>query len=233
MIGYSEILQNADSKIKQFNYMRKGPRYNQAAGQIYTERLKGNVNPFGSNYAQHIISGLIAFDMARAGMMGKSPHNTAPGFFAYRLMNKLATIKPLLEPIIDCSITEINITACNNDIIKAYKELAAGGSGALHAKGKHFDVGATKIMHFLNPNLFIIIDRNAAEAYRISHNIDYKKKPVPVPGYSPEKYISCMECAQKDIQSYSIERFKALENSTPLTRIYDKLTFVTGGGIKS
>ena len=40
-----------------------------------------------------------------------------------------------------------------------------------------------------------------------------------------------MECARADILDYGLEDFMALEEGTPITRIYDKLTFVTGSDL--
>ena len=41
-------------------------------------------------------------------------------------------------------------------------------------------------------------------------------------------YLECMECAKADILSFGVDDFRSLDPGTPLTRIYDKLTFVTG-----
>jgi len=40
-----------------------------------------------------------------------------------------------------------------------------------------------------------------------------------------------MKCAKADIFEYGIEKFMAIEKGTPITRIYDKLTFITGSKI--
>jgi hypothetical protein len=49
------------------------------------------------------------------------------------------------------------------------------------------------------------------------------------PRYLAELYIKCMEHARTDILEYGLENFKALDKpGVPITRIYDKLTFVTG-----
>jgi hypothetical protein len=37
-----------------------------------------------------------------------------------------------------------------------------------------------------------------------------------------------MKLAQRDIQIYGVPEFQDLERDTPITRIYDKLTFMTG-----
>ena len=96
----------------------------------------------------------------------------------------------------------------------------------MHEQQKDCHVGATKILHFLNPELFIIVDSNAARAFRETHKIPFKKATQP--GYLAELYINCMQCVQGDISTYGFERFQALEPGTPITKIYDKLTVVTG-----
>lgn len=40
-----------------------------------------------------------------------------------------------------------------------------------------------------------------------------------------------MKCAQKDIKEYGIKQLQEFEPNTPITRIYDKLTFTTGAGL--
>jgi hypothetical protein len=96
----------------------------------------------------------------------------------------------------------------------------------LHEKGKAFPVGATKILHFLNPRLFIIVDSNAAKAFKRAPNLRFKNSTQS--GYSGDFYVECMRHAQEDIREYGSENFQALERDVPITRIYDKLTFITG-----
>ena len=83
-----------------------------------------------------------------------------------------------------------------------------------------FHAGAAKTLHFLNPGLFIIVDSYAAKAFQMAHSVN--------PGYSSRKYLQRMECAQSDIRNYGEPRFQELEPGTAMTRIYDKLTFMTG-----
>ena len=96
----------------------------------------------------------------------------------------------------------------------------------VNQKGGGFHVGATKILHFINPEAFIIVDSNAARAFRRSHHVSFRNTTQP--GYSIDKYIDCMECSKSDILRYGVEEFCALEEGVPITRIYDKLTFMTG-----
>jgi hypothetical protein len=71
-----------------------------------------------------------------------------------------------------------------------------------------------------------MVDRYAARAFRASGRVPFRNGTQP--GYSADLYIECMKCAKDDITAYGIEDFQALEPTTPITRVYDKLTFVTG-----
>ncbi len=108
--------------------------------------------------------------------------------------------------------------------------MAAVGENSLNYRGGRFPVGASKILHFLNPNAFIIIDSNASRAFSLTHNVSFRGSTQP--GYTGKKYSECMGYAQDDIYSYGYKAFRDLESGTPLCRIYDKLTFVTGSRVK-
>jgi hypothetical protein len=219
----NDILYDAKEKIRRFN--RMGLHYNLVAGQIYQERYRGNTDPFSRSYLQYIVAGLISFDIGR--MMGGSRYDFEGDFFASRLERKLETIKVLMDPLMSVSLPDVDLVRHQQPILGAYDCLSADGNGSLNEDNKdHFYVGATKILHFLNPGLFIMVDSNAAKAFRKAHNIGFRKGTAP--GYCADRYLECMKCAQKDIRLFGIERFQTLDPSVPLTRIYDKLTFVTG-----
>jgi len=105
--------------------------------------------------------------------------------------------------------------------------LALSGEGCLNQKGHDFHVGATKILHFINPQLFLIIDRNAARAFSDCHRVTYRNSTQP--GYSAEKYVECLEYAKQDIITYGVNEFLSIETGTPMCRIYDKLSFEAAG----
>lgn len=219
----SEILTDATGKIAEFK--RIGLHYNLVANQIYENRFAGSTDPFAESFLPYIVAGLIAFDMGR--VMGGKPYEIKGGGFAWRLNRKFQNVSPLLKPLMNISLTQINLQEYSACIFEAYNALSAKRNGALHMDPeKSFPVGATKILHFLNPKLFIIVDRNAARAFRLAHNVPFKNTTQP--GYSAERYIDCMEYARRDILAYGLDKFQALEPGIPITRIYDKLTFVTG-----
>ena len=218
----SSILDNAAVKIDRFN--DEGLHYNLVADAIH--RMRDSVeDPFDKPFLRYLIAGLVAFDMAR--LMGAKPYDFETGGFASRLNSKLQKIRPLLEPLIRISLTKIDLPQQSGAIMTAYQELSANGTSALHAnQAKHFHVGATKILHFLNPELFIIIDSNASRAFRTAWKLPFRGTTQP--GYSANLYLECMKRVQMDISTYGLERFRALDPDVPVTRIYDKLTFVTG-----
>lgn len=215
----SSILGNTVSKIARFN--EEGQHYNLVASEIY--RVRSQVeNPFIESYLPYIIAGLATFDMGR--MMGYSYNN---GNFVVRLYAKLQQVRPWLEPLLASNLLYTDLQKHSGTIKQAYKALSEPGSGALNKnQAKSFHVGATKVLHFLNPELFFIVDGNAARAFKAAHNIPFRKNAPQ--GYSAERYVECMKRAKMDISSYGANKFHALEPNTPITRIYDKLTFVTG-----
>jgi hypothetical protein len=196
-----------------------GLHYNMVANQIYEKR--SGTDPFDESFLPYIIAGLISFDLGR--MMGREPYETEGNSFASRLNRKLQQIRKetRIEQLLNSNLTQIDLKLCKDDVAQAYNILSARGNHALHAKGKSFYVGATKILHFLNPTLFIIVDSNAIRAFQKAHDVR--------PKYSAELYIERMEHARKDILEHGLENFEALDKpGVPITRIYDKLTFVTG-----
>lgn len=222
----SMILTDAAQKIDRFN--EEGLHYNLVANEIYKKRNDIG-DPFDKSFLQYVIAGLIVFDLGR--MMGSKKYALEASGFASRLNPKLQEIRPRLEPLMKLNLAQIDLQEHGEAIKSAYKTLSASGSGALHEdQTKSFHVGTTKILHFLNPKLFIIVDSNAARAFRIACNLPFRNTTQP--GYGACLYLRCMKQAQTDISTFDLEQFQAFEPNVPLTRIYDKLTFVTGSWFK-
>lgn len=223
MLEDNYILENAMEKIKKFDHI--GLHYNLVADQVYKMRFRKGTDPFSQSYIRYLIAGLISFDMGR--MMGSGKYEIKYEGFARRLYRKITQIQTICEQIIDSKIIQIDLNHHSSAIENVYHILSENGEGALNEDNKdHFYVGATKILHFLNPNLFIIVDSNAAKAFRKTHNVRYRKGTQP--GYTKEKYLECMTRVKEDITAFGLEDFKALDPNTPITRIYDKLTFISG-----
>lgn len=221
------ITQNASEKIRQFN--ERGLHYNLVADAVYSKR-KLILDPFDPKYFPYIIAALISFDMERMmGAPAESKYNPNMEGFAYYLLIKLKEIRPKIGPLVNLQLEDISSRSEKENIKKAYNILALEGKDGLNRTGGKFHVGATKVLHFLNPEVFIIVDSNAARAFRESHGIKFRKSAPQ--GYSGDKYIDCMEHAKMDILNFGIKEFRTLEDGVPITRIYDKLTFITGSSM--
>lgn len=221
------ITLNPSEKIKDFN--RHGLHYNLVADAVYRYRADVS-NPFGAESLPYIIAALVSFDMGR--MMGpdaQSRYDTAAGGFAALLQKKLKSIRPYIGHLRGIRLDILPLASEAGNIKIAYDILSCDGEEGLNQRGGEFHVGASKILHFLCPQTFIIVDSNAARAFRHSHQLGFRNTTQP--GYSSDKYVQCMECAKKDITRFGVEKFCALEMGIPLARIYDKLTFMTGVGL--
>lgn len=219
----SEILNNASEKVTRFNEI--GLHYNLVANQIYDKRFALDTDPLDKTFLSYIIAGLVSFDMQR--LMNENPYKVDGNGFAARLNRKLQIVGSTLIPLLNIGLTDINVQSNHNIILEIYNTLSDKGTGALHIdQTKTFPVGTTKVLHFLNPKLFIIIDSYACIAFRVAHNVPFIRSTRP--GYSGQRYIECMEYARNDILSYGLEQFQALEPGVPITRIYDKLLRITG-----
>jgi hypothetical protein len=137
-------------------------------------------------------------------------------------------VRPSLEPIIGQSLCEVDISAQSKRIVTAYDQLAIGGADGLHETHKEFHVGATKILHFLNPELFMIIDSNVARVLRAVFGIPYRASTQP--GYSGKRYVRSLLEVKKGILAYGVGRFAALEPGTPIMRVFDKIAFSSTSG---
>ena len=218
----SPILQDAPAKIVRFN--SQGLHYNIVANRVYAARDRW-WSPFDKNYQRFVVTALVAFDMER--LTGENQYALDGGHFAERLNAKLKSIESLLEPILDRSLDRAGLIRHAASIKRVYDLLSAPGPGQLHSySGMAFHVGASRILHFLNPDLFITLEGRAARAFKVAWQVGFSDTPRP--GYSGQRYLECMRCAQADIRAFGADRFRAMEYGAPMARIYDKLTYVTG-----
>jgi hypothetical protein len=215
------FFENAEDKLRRYNQLCL--HYNLVANAVYQE-LRDSKTPFSSNCEPYLIAALISFDMGR--MMDKGlakRYDVGTGGFATRLHRKLAQIQPYLMPIITSNLMEVSIEEHKASIVAAYNNLASGGEEGLNNRGNEFHVGATKVLHFLNPELFAIIDGNTAKTLKRVCNIPYRNTAQP--GYSGDLYIQSLFAIRDLIANYGIDRFRSLESGTPLMRIFDKIAF--------
>ena len=179
------ITTNAHEKVQLFNKL--GLHYNLVADSVYAYR-SAIKDPLSYEYMPFIIAGLVSFDMSR--MMGadsKSRYDEKAGGFASKLKKKLELIKPYISHLMNARLDLITIRDERDNIMSAFEILSSAGDGKLNQRkgNNHFYVGATKILHFMNPYFFIILDSNASRAFKNYHNIGFLNTTQP--GYSNEK----------------------------------------------
>jgi hypothetical protein len=218
------ILDRAPESIDEYN--RTGLHYNRVAETIY--RARETADPFSAAYELHLMAGLIAFDMGRR--MRKGDKCDPACGFRRLLHDKMGEVHKHLADMRLVCLAQADLTVAAASVQAAYDCLASPGPGALDSKGQHFHVGATKILHWIAPALFIIVDRNVARSFRKHHVIDFKSGTQP--GYSAEKYVECLRKAQEEIHAYGYERLCSIEPQTPLARLFDKVAFVVGKGLQ-
>jgi hypothetical protein len=216
------ILDHPESAIARYNQV--GVHYNLAADGIY--RVHAVSDPFSEDYESFIIAGLLAFDMGR--MMGRGDkYASEGGGFRSRLRAKMRIIQPAIDDFIGSCLHEIDLIAHARTVETAYDRLAESGKDALNADpSDQFHVGATKILHWIEPSLFIMVDRNVAKAFREHHKANYTTNTQP--GYTAQKYVECLRHAQSEIRAYGFEKFMQIEPATPLARLFDKVAWVAG-----
>ena len=218
----SLIAKDAAKKIADFNSV--GLHYNLVADAVYEIREQLS-DPFDPRYKPYIIAALISFDMGR--MMGDnatSRYAKGRGTFATALEKKLEALRPHLSHLCDVHLHELSLPSEATHIREAHTILAAGGEGSLNQQRGASHVGATKILHFLNPQAFIIVDSNARRAFQEAHGISRI--------FTSDNYVKRLEHAKRDVLEFGPAEFSALEEGVPLTRIYDKLTFMTGAVLR-
>ena len=215
------LIENASQKISRYNQFCL--HYNLVANAIYQE-LRRSRAPLSLAYEPFLVAALISFDMGR--MMGEGiiqRYDTTANGFAARLHKKLREVESILAPFIHLDIFVGNMDELSSAIKDAYEKLSAGGQDGLHEQGNEFHVGATKLLHFLNPEMFMIVDRNTARAIRDAFAVPYKNSTQP--GYSGKYYVQSLNATKKMMVGYGAERFRSLEPGTPVMRIFDKIAF--------
>jgi hypothetical protein len=198
-------------------YDRRCVHYNLIAEGIYHAR-DTVPSPFEERFLPYIVAGLIGFDMRR--MMGAGDKYSPKGLaFASQLSQKLTLIEPSLANLWACSIDQSDLESASTGISTSYAHLIELG-----AAGKKFHVGATKILHWIAPKLFIVLDSNVARAFRSRYHVRS--------GYDCDRYLQCLELAKREISDYGSDRLRALQPGTPLARIFDKVAFMVGSSIR-
>lgn len=212
---------NAKKLIDDYNH-GPGSRYNQIAEEVYKARRTLG-DPLSPDFECAILNGLIGFGI---GITIKGGRTTLKP----RLQSCLHAVRKsvVLDQLKGASLSSADLAAIRNAITSAYDRFAL--LGTLHPTDQSH-VGATKTLHWLFPELFLMVDSNVAKAFRKHCGVRFRNTTQP--GYSSDKYLACLREAQKEIQSFGVERFRQLEPMTPEARIFDKIAFVVGQRIVS
>jgi len=220
-----KVFENAAGKINKYNsYDRlcKGGRYNSAYHKVLnaaTRKQSCLVNEDGTvdeNSLRIIQESLVAFDMRAHGQMDDQ--------FKDRLKEKLEKDKAraLLRNFREFAILSPNIERIEFETKDFFGMMSERGNDSLSPRGNRFDVGATKIMNFLFPDLFVMVDRWVKKGLR---------KSTPL---NPQKYWSIMMLCRKELEKWQttygdLHSLIALDyQPTTLTRVFDKCAFVMG-----
>jgi len=208
---------SASALIDSYNRGAKGPGYNQTAEEVYRVR-RSLGDPLSPQFEGAILDGLMGFGMGitiKGGRTALYPR--------LRICLDAVRRSKALDQFRNCCLSSIDLGSAGNAITTAYDCLALAGT--LHPTDQSH-VGATKTLHWLFPELFLIVDGNVARAYRTHYGVRFSNTTQP--GYSSEKYLACLQEAQKEIKLFGVESFRQLEPMTPVARIFDKLSFVVG-----
>lgn len=221
------ILRNADEKIRVFNneYPEDLPRESYHNVLTAREGSMSFVSPDGNvnmNNLERIDWALRSyFRMNKGGRMGDTEE------FLNRLRIKLQSeqIRNMLVRFRDVSITFPNIMNYESDAGKLYESFSNPNDG-LSSGGIKFCVGATKVMHCLFPEFFIMLDKRVAKTICAT---------VPTFGNNYNNFLSywrAMMICRNELKAWQEENGdldRLLNLDVPpitLTRIFDKCAYI-------
>jgi len=199
--------------------------YNLIAEGVYRARRRIG-DPLSPEFEPYIIAGLMGFDMGRT--MGKGEVYSLEAGFGGRLHGCLNSVQADLKQLSRAgNLLVADLAKYGSVVERVYAVLASAGTlGA----GKNFHVGATKVLHWLFPDLLVMVDQNVARAFR--HYLAVKFKDTTQPGYCCQKYVECPQKAQEEICRFGPSRFTTLDQTgTPVARIFDKIAFIRGANL--
>jgi hypothetical protein len=238
------ILDDSEKKISYFNKI--GIHYEAVYHYVIRRRKETSVI-YDLDFLDDITAGLIVFDMQRM-MANKKAKETkkykaeGTSAWALRLNKKLQKHRSDLVMLQQKKLTEADLddASLKSQIIRVFDCLAKSGSDGLNLRkpSENFAVGASKILHFLIPDFFIILDSNSRQELAKHHEGEFFKS-TKVNG---DLYLKAMCLYQKELNEWKIQQhddnnFNKLCNldpawrnfcgcrHTPLPRIIDKCTF--------
>jgi hypothetical protein len=210
-----KLLAGARQRLKSYDSLSKAHnRYNPAAVTAYRCLATGRM-PQNSRAWSALHVALMKFDMHRQLAAMTTPKGPLQLAALRRIFAKNAPrLRPLLVERI-CSLS-----AQRHSVVIASLFDALSKRGAV-VPGKRFTVGTTKALHFLNPELFPIIDSRVAKKLR-SHT---QELPTSATAYAGYHYALALQVIAKEIRLYGVGRLRSLQPSQPLLRIVDKVLF--------
>ena len=173
-------------------------------------------------------------------MMGKKKYYAeGKNPWAEKLYNTLNPHKSNLERLRSYKLQSINFddTDIGQTIKDIFDDLSKPGSEGLSRRSikESFSVGASKILHFIIPDLFIILDSNARR--ELNNIYEFPKGKI-----DKSLYLEAMRIYQRELKQWEqteddphFEKLLDIDSSwknfggirmTPLPRIIDKCTFV-------
>jgi hypothetical protein len=228
------ILDDAESKIDRFN--KRGIHY-EAVYHYIMRRRRETVDIYHDDFLDDIAAALVCFDMQR--MMGSQKYMADVAHaWANRLERALQPHSSSLDHCRSLRLQDADVRdrGFAESVRLLFDDLERRGPEGLNRRneGEDFYVGASKILHFLVPDLFIILDSNARRELSRYHSFSKSRKD----GLS---YLTAMACYQRELTEWSgshddpdFQKLVALDSSwrrfggvreTPLRRILDKCAF--------
>jgi hypothetical protein len=214
------MLSHLSQKLAKYDHA--GLHYDLVAKAIYATRPVAKAQLLERNFLRHVVAGLIAFDMGRMIGAGADRYDFEKGFAA-RLSAAVSDAREHLIPLLGLNLMADEPMVHAAASMAVYERFARTD---LDVAGKAFDVGATKVLHFLNPWFFPIIDSNAAAALRQAGKIAFRKSTTP--GYGAERYVEAQVVLKAEMLRHGHEVRKAARaQGLPELRIVDKALFVS------
>jgi hypothetical protein len=210
------LLSNARRRLKLYDSLSKARnRYNPAAVKAYRRLATGRM-PRNSSAWSAMHEALMKFDMHRQLRATTSPKGRT---HAAALRLALTKQSPVLRNILSLRITSPSLRQRHTALARLFDQLSKRGAVVT---GQRFPVGSTKALHFLNPELFFIIDKRVAKKLQL----DTKTLPMSATAYTGHDYVCALKVIQKQIRRYGAARLQQLQPAQPLLRIVDKILFV-------
>jgi len=222
--GPMYILKNAEQKIAKFNsgISSKVKFYHDVLNaREENKSLVDESGNIGENSLSMIEKALRHyFKMARGGRMGSEEE------FIKKLESKLESdkIRRILARLRDVSIVSPNLEDYKSDAEKLYEPLSNCENG-LSVDRTGFYVGATKVMHCLFPELFVMLDQNVAKTVLNLRPPQY---------YNFTQYWKAMNKCRNELMEWqklygNTDSLLELDlKPTTLTRIFDKCASTMG-----